>query len=195
MLIVLTGKTASGKDTIKDILLSKYPNLKTVITTTSRAPRSGEIDGVNHHFLTKEQFQKAIDESKFIEYVEYGRNFYGTQKKDLKDHLNGALLWRIDPSRAGEIRQFLKRAFPSQVADKLIKNLKVIYITVSDDVVLERLRERGLAEDEIQNRMADDAATWEENEKNYDYVVENIPGKLDETIDKVVQILNNSYSN
>lgn len=189
MLIVLTGKTASGKDTIKDILLSKYPNLKKVITTTSRAPRSGEINGVHHHFLTKEQFQKAIDEGKFIEYVEYGGNFYGTQIKDLEDHLNGDLLWRIDPSRAGEVRQFLKRAFPSQVSDKLIKNLKVIYITVSDEEVLERLRERGLAEDEIQNRMADDAATWEENEKNYDYVVENIPGKLDETADKVIQII------
>lgn len=195
MLIVLTGKTASGKDTLKDILLSKYPNLKKVITTTSRAPRTNEKDGIQYHFLlSRKEFQTRAENGDFIEYVEYGGNFYGTQKKDLERYLNDDILWRIDPSRAGEIRDFLKRAFPNEISTKLIKNLIVIYITTSDEVVLERLKKRGLSEEEIQNRMTDDALIWKENERNYDFVVENIPGKLDQTIDKVVQILENHSS-
>lgn len=194
MLIVLTGKTASGKDTLKDILINKYPNLKKVVTTTSRAPRRGEKDGIQYHFLSREEFQTRAENGDFIEYVEYGGNFYGTQKKDLEDFYDQDFLWRIDPSRAGEARQFLKRAFPADYTEELINNLKVIYITTSDEVVLERLKKRGLSDEEIQNRMADDAAIWQENENNYDYVVENVPGKLDQTIDKVIQIIENNPS-
>lgn len=189
MLIVLTGKTASGKDTIKDILLSKYPSLKRVITTTSRTPRKGEKDGIQYHFLSKEEFQKGIDEKKFIEYVEYGGNFYGTQKKDLQNYLQNDILWRIDPSRAGEVRQFLKRAFPPQIAMELIRRLIVIYITTQDEVILERLKRRGLSSEEIQKRMDDDAKIWQENNQNYDFVVENMPGKLNETVGKIIEIM------
>lgn len=190
MLIVLTGKTASGKDTLKDILMSKYPNLKKVITTTSRAPRRGEKDGIQYHFLlSRKEFQTRAENGDFIEYVEYGGNFYGTQKKDIQQYLNQDLLWRIDPSRAGEIRDFLKRAFADEVASELIKNLIVIYITTSDKVVLERLKKRGLSDEEIQKRMVDDKKIWEQNNQNYDYVIENIPGKLNETVDKILKIL------
>lgn len=193
MLIVLTGKTASGKDTLKDILLSKYPNLKKVITTTSRAPRTNEKDDIQYHFLlSRKEFQKGAENGDFIEYVEYGGNFYGTQKKDIQQYLNQDLLWRIDPSRAGEIRDFLKRAFPNEISTKLIKNLIVIYITTSDEVVLERLKKRGLSDEEIQKRMVDDKKIWEQNNQNYDYVIENTPGKLNETVDKILKILENA---
>lgn len=194
MLIVLTGKTASGKDTLKDILMNKYPNLKRVITTTSRVPRRGEEDNVQLHFLSREEFQTRAENGDFIEYVEYGGNLYGTQKKDIQQYLNQDLLWRIDPSRAGEIRDFLKRAFADEVASKLIKNLIVIYITTSDEVVLERLKKRGLSDEEIQKRMDDDKAIWEQNNQNYDYVIENTPGKLNETVDKIIKILENRSS-
>lgn len=195
MLIVLTGKTASGKDTLKDILMNKYPNLKRVITTTSRVPRRGEEDNVQYHFLlSREEFQTRAENGDFIEYVEYGGNLYGTQKKDIQQYLNQDLLWRIDPSRAGEIRDFLKRAFADEVASKLIKNLIVIYITTSDEVVLERLKKRGLSDEEIQKRMVDDKAIWEQNNQNYDYVIENTPGKLNETVDKIIKILENRSS-
>ncbi len=189
MLIVLTGKTASGKDTIKDILLSKYPNLKKVITTTSRTPRKGEKDGFQYHFLSREQFEKSIQLEKFIEYVEYGGNYYGTQKEDLQNYLQNDILWRIDPSRAGEVRKFLERSFPPQIAMELIKRLVVIYISTQDEVILERLKRRGLSDEEIQKRMDDDAKIWQENKENYDFVVENIPGKLYETVDKIIEIM------
>lgn len=194
MLIVLTGKTASGKDTIKELLLYKYPGMRKVLTTTSRLPRAEEKDGADYHFLSKDQFQKAILAGKFIEYVEYGGNFYGTQKKDLGSYLNDDLLWRIDPSRAGEVRNFLKRAFPKNIADKVIEKLIVIYITTSDEIVLERLKKRGLSDKEIQKRMTDDRKIWQQFKKNYDFIVENIPGHLELTVDKITQIIKNRNS-
>lgn len=189
ILIILTGKTASGKDTIKSKLLGKYPNLKKVITTTSRAPREGEKDGVDYHFLSRKDFEKKITSGDFAEHVEYGGNLYGTTKSELEASLNQDTLWRIDPSRAGEIREFIKRAFPDEVAEKLIKSVIVIYVAVSDKVVLQRLRERNLSEDEIENRMADDAKIWDQYKENYDFVVENIPRKLNETVDKICKII------
>lgn len=190
-LIILTGKTAAGKDAIKLALISKYPGLKKVITDTPRIPRTGEINGVDYNFLTKEQFKKKIEAGDFAEYVEYGGNLYGTSKKELEQAINGNTLWIIDPSRAGEVREFIRRTFPAGVAGQLIKKVVVIYVTVSDEIVLKRLKERHLSDQEIEKRMADDKKIWDKYRGNYDFVVENIPGKLDGTVDKIVSILEN----
>lgn len=184
MLLVLTGKTASGKDTIKSALLSKFPSLKKIITTTSRTPRTGEVDGVDYYFLTKEGFENKIKEGEFAEHVEYGGNLYGTYKSELRKVLTDDVLWRIDPSRAGKVREFLK-------TEELTSDVVVIYITVSDEVVLNRLQNRGLSEEEIQKRMNDDKKIWEEYKDNYDFLIENIPDKLNEAVDKIIRILKN----
>jgi len=189
VLIVLTGKTASGKDTIKVDLLKRYPSLKLIVTTTSRVPRDGEKDGVDYHFLTRDQFEKKIKSGDFVEYVEYGGNLYGTQKTQLEQVLNTDSIWRIDPSRAGEIRKFIERAFPSETGEKLIKKVVVIYISVADDVVLQRLKKRNLSDTEIEKRMEDDRKIWSQSKDKYDYIVENVAGKLEETVNKIIKII------
>lgn len=178
-LIILSGKTASGKDTIKSALLKKYPNLKKVITTTSRTPRMGEKDGIDYHFLTRDQFKEKIKQDAFAEYVEYGGNYYGTYKEELEKSQNGDYLWKIDPSRAGQIKNTLKNAV-------------VIYITCDDDVVLQRLKNRGLSKEEIEKRMADDQRIWDQYKDSYDFVINNVSGKLDQTINKVCEIIDSN---
>lgn len=190
-LIILTGKTASGKDTIKSALLSKYPNLKKIITSTSRNPRVGEKNS-DYHFLSRHHFEEKINSGDFAEYVEYGGNLYGTEKKELEQAINEDVLWKIDPSRAGEAREFIKRVFPPEIALKLVKKILVIYVNASDEVILQRLQQRGLPEDEIQKRMEDDKIIWQKYQKSSDYIVENIPGQLDQTIEEVCKIVENS---
>ncbi len=175
MIIVLSGKTASGKDTIKSALLKKYPNLRRVITTTSRTPRAGEVNGVDYYFLSEEEFKIKISNNEFLESVEYGGNLYGTEKTQFTQ--NGDILWKIDPSRAGKVRKLLK------------DNLVVIYVTASDEVILERLEKRGLPQEEIAKRMADDKRIWDQFKDKYDYVVENMPGKLQEAVNEIIKIL------
>lgn len=189
MLLILTGKTASGKDTIISEILKRFPNFKKVITTTSRPSRPGEKDGIDYYFVTKEEFNIKIKAGDFIEYVEYGGNLYGTTKSEIEAALNQNSIWRIDPSRAGEVNDFIKRSVPKDLAEKIIQKLLVIYINTTEDIILQRLRDRNLSEDEINQRMTDDASIWQEFKDKYDYIVENVPGKLDETVNKIAKIL------
>ncbi len=189
MLIILTGKSASGKDTIKDLVLAKFPNIKKIITTTSRPLRTREINGVDYRFVTRDEFEAKIKNSDLAEYVEYGGNLYGTEKSELEQALNQDTLWKIDPSRAGEVRDFIRRAFPPEIANKLIERVVVIYITVSDDISLERLQKRGLLDSETEKRIDDDKKIWQQHQNSYDYVLNNIPGKLDDTIKEVSRII------
>lgn len=193
-LLILTGKTASGKDTVMLKLLSRFPNFKRIITTTSRAPRDGEINDKDYHFISKSEFQEKLQKGNFIEWVEYAGNFYGTEKEQILNNLDQSLIWRIDPSRAGQIRQFIKDSFDENTASELLKKVLVIYLTVDDEVVLKRLSERNLSQEEISRRMAEDAQFWLSYKDNYDFVVENVPGKLDETVDKIVSIIENHFS-
>lgn len=188
-LLILTGKTASGKDTVMAKLLFRLPDFKKVITTTSRAPRDGEKEGIDYHFISASDFRRKIEAGDFIEYVEYGGNLYGTEKAQITNNLDKNLIWRIDPSRAGQIRQLIKDSFEANLAENLLKKVIVIYLTVSDDVALTRLKERNLSQEEITKRMQEDAKFWKEYKGSYDFVVENTPGKLDETVDKICQTL------
>lgn len=193
-LIILTGKTASGKDTVMAKLMQKFPELKRVVTTTSRSPRNGEINGVDYNFISEPSFKQKIKSGDFIEWVEYGGNFYGTEKSQILNNLNSALIWRIDPSRAGQIRQFIKNSFDQNMTEDLLKRVLAIYLTVSDAVILERLKKRGLKQEEIKRRMDEDRRFWEEYRDNYDFVIENIPGKLNETLDRIIGIIENHRS-
>ena len=157
-------------------LLVKYPQIKRVVTTTSRPPRQNEQDGVDYHFISKEDFRKKIDQEDLLEYVEYGDNLYGTEKKELEN--TGDLIWRIDPSRAGQVKNLLPHL-----------TVLVIYITTTDEVVLQRLKNRNLTDEEINKRMQEDQKFWEQYKDSYDFVVENVPGKLDQTLEKIYQLL------
>lgn len=191
ILVVLTGKTASGKDSVMAKLLSRLPNFKRVITTTSRKIRDGEQNGVDYNFISEPDFRQKIKNSDFIEYVEYAGNLYGTEKSQILDNLGSGLIWRIDPSRAGQIKEFIRGAFGKEMADDLLQRVLVIYLTVDDEVILERLKKRGLSQEEIGKRMQEDAKFWQEFKSNYDFVIENVPGKLSETVDKVINLIEN----
>ncbi len=174
MLIILTGKTAAGKDTIIARILDKYPNFRKVLTTTSRNPRKGEKNGVDYNFISEEEFIYKIKKGDFLEHVKYGGNYYGTEKYQV--NTTDDLIWKIDPSMAGKAKEI----FPDS---------KIIYINVDDRVVLERLKKRGIGGEELQERIADDQNFWEQFKNKYDFVVENVPGKLEETVDKIYNIL------
>lgn len=185
-IIILTGKTASGKDTVMSKLMIRFPGLKRIITTTSRSPRMNEKQGIDYNFISEADFKQKIQNGDFIEYVNYAGNLYGTEKAEIAASLNQDLIWRIDPSRAGQIRQLIKNSFDQNLAKALLKRILVIYLTVDDEVVLKRLAGRGLNQEEIAKRMQEDKNFWEEFKNNYDFVVENVAGQLGQTVDKIV---------
>lgn len=189
LFLVLTGKTASGKDTVMRKILSRLSDFKKIVTTTARTPRNGEQNRADYNFISEADFRDKIAKGGFIEYVEYGGNLYGTEKAEIINNLNQNLIWRIDPSRAGKLSRFIKNSFEPDLAQDLLKRILVVYLTVDDRVVLKRLKQRGLNKKEIETRMREDAEYWNQYKDSYDFVVENVPGKLDQTVDKIVDIM------
>ena len=88
LLIVFSGPSGSGKGTIMKSLLAARDDTVLSVSMTTRAPRPGEIDGYHYHFVTREEFQKTIEEDGFLEYAEYNGNYYGTPAGPVRKLLN-----------------------------------------------------------------------------------------------------------
>ena len=80
LLVVYTGASGVGKGTIMEKLLADNKNLKLSVSATTRAPRPGEVDGVNYHYITKDEFNNMIDNDLLLEHATYCGNMYGTPK-------------------------------------------------------------------------------------------------------------------
>ena len=81
--IVLSSPSGAGKTTITKKISQKYPNIKVSISHTTRKPRPNEIDGVDYHFISKENFEKLIKENNFYEHAKIFDNYYGTSKNSV----------------------------------------------------------------------------------------------------------------
>lgn len=87
-LIVITGPSGVGKGTIVRSLTARHPELYFSISATTRQPRPGEIDGKDYYFVSKQQFETAIEQDELLEWAEYAGNYYGTPKTSVKEQLN-----------------------------------------------------------------------------------------------------------
>lgn len=83
-MIVLVGESASGKSSIEKYLVDNH-GYKKIVSYTTRQPREGEVDGIDYHFITKEQFHKLKEQDFFVETAIYNNWYYGTAKKDCTD--------------------------------------------------------------------------------------------------------------
>ena len=77
-ILIISGPSGSGKSTLLSRLISEFDNIYFSISSTTREPRDGEQNGVNYHFINVDEFQKGIDEGKFLEWANVHKNYYGT---------------------------------------------------------------------------------------------------------------------
>lgn len=178
LLIVVSGPAGSGKGTVISKLLSGGDFVYSVSATT-RAPRPGEVNGVNYHFLTRQEFEGRIARGEMLEYTEYCGNYYGTPKKETEKVLAEGknLLLEIEVQGAANV----KRAYPDAVT--------VMLLPPSFATQEARLRGRGTeTEEKIRLRLAQ---TKEEmtHVDDYDYVIYNLDGAVDETADRLLSIV------
>ena len=118
LLVVLSGPSGSGKGTVLKRAMQKNEQLELSVSVTTRAPREGEIDGVNYYFLTPEAFQNLLAEDGLLEWAEFCGNFYGTPREKIEQRLNEGkdVVLEIEVQGAMKVRA----AFPDAV---LIFNL------------------------------------------------------------------------
>ena len=88
MLFVISGPAGAGKTEIVKRLIQKHPDVRLSVSCTTRAPRPGEVDGVNYHFVTEERFKALVDEGAFYEWAHVHQNHYGTLKSTVQKELS-----------------------------------------------------------------------------------------------------------
>jgi len=167
-LFIVSGPAGSGKTTVCERILRKVPGLERVITSTTRAPRSGEVDAVDYYFFDYDSFQAKVAAGAFYEYAHVHSKLYGTLKSEVQGKLAKGidLILNIDVQGAAQMRETAQN-------DPLLKG-KVVTIFIMPptiEVLAARLRGRATeAEDEIQRRMAV-AVEEMQRSKHYDHTI------------------------
>ncbi|WP_297631745.1 guanylate kinase [uncultured Clostridium sp.] len=107
VLLVISGPSGAGKGTICKALLEKRDDLHISVSATTRSPRTGEVDGINYHFITRETFEERIKDNEFLEYAEVYGNYYGTPKTDVEKLLDSGknVILEIDIQGALKVKE------------------------------------------------------------------------------------------
>jgi guanylate kinase len=109
---VITGPSGVGKGTLISKLLERVPGLELSISATTRAPREGEVDGRDYHFLTPEEFSRRIDEEDFLEFATYSGNRYGTLRSEVSHRLaeGQSVVLEIEVQGARQVRAAMRES-------------------------------------------------------------------------------------
>ena len=156
-MIILVGESASGKSTIEKILADKYGYKKTVSYTT-RPPREEEINGVDYHFISEDEYNDKFKSKCFVETGAYNGWFYGTTK----DQYNENAVCVLTPHGLRQIKKIFGQ-----------KDIVSFYIKVPRRDRLIKLLERGDEIDEAIRRNQSDVGQYDGIEDEVDFVIEN----------------------
>ncbi len=164
ILIVLSGFSGTGKGTVMQRLLEKYPEEYALsISATTRKPREGEKEGVSYFFHTKEEFEEMIAKGELLEYAQYVGNYYGTPRNYVEEQLHQGKNVFLEIEMLGALK--IKAKFPD--------TLLLFLVPPSIEILYDRLAGRGTESEEV---IKDRIARAKEECKvipEYDYLIVN----------------------
>ncbi len=181
MLVIISGPSGVGKDTIIDAMRLRPhdPEYHYVVTCTTRSPRAGEVDGVDYQFLSRATFDEQRAAGGFLEANQVHGNWYGTPRSQVRDALDAGhhVILKIDVQGA----QVVKTKVPGA--------LLIFLIPPSLQDLFERLRSRATeTADELELRQRN-AAIELARQEDYDYVVTNETGQVQRTAERIDEII------
>lgn len=176
-LFIVSGPSGCGKGTVLAEIL-KQDNIYYSVSATTRSPRPGEVNGVNYHFLTKDEFEKLIENNGMLEYANYCGNYYGTPKKPVEDMLAQGKNVILEIEVQGALK----------VMEKCPEAVSVFILPPSLKELRRRLHKRGTESEEVIEKRIGEAAGEIRKAENYDYVMIN--GELEIAVSDLLSIIN-----
>ncbi|MBX3057846.1 MAG: guanylate kinase [Anaerolineae bacterium] len=180
LLIVISGPSGVGKDTIARLVIeSRAEAFSFVVTATTRPPRSGEVDGQDYIFLSSDQFAEMIENNELLEYAIVYNDYKGIPKQQIRDALASGrdVIMRVDVQGAATIR-------------KLIPNAITIFLTTnSEEELVDRLRERKSETSEGLNLRIATARQEMKRIHEFDYWIVNAEEQQDTAVHQILSII------
>ena len=179
LLVVISGPSGIGKDAVLQALQEHHLAFHFVVTATSRAPRPGERDGIDYHFMTAQQFEDMIAHDELIEHALVYGQYKGVPKDEVRNAFNSGkdVIMRLDVQGAAKIHQL----FPEAVL--------IFLIPANDEEWYERLKNRKTEDEESLKIRVNTARKEMESYPIFDYVVVNAQGQLGEAAEKIIAII------
>ncbi len=176
-LIIISGPSGSGKDTVLKKLFKKMPEIEFSISSVSRNMRDGETEGEKYNFVTRQKFEEMIKNDQLLEYNVYCGNYYGTPKKHVEDCIGAGreIVLEIDVNGAKNVKKKCQECY------------SVFILPPSFETLRERLISRGTESTEIIEKRLEQAKDELKCAVEYDYVVVN--DNIDIAVEKICNII------
>lgn len=177
--LIVSGPSGSGKDTILKKVFEQMPEIKFSISTITRAMRPGEIEGEKYNFISREEFEDKLSRNMFLEHNVFVGNYYGTPREPVEEVLanGGEIIIEVDVNGASNIRK------------NLDNTVSIFIMPPSFEVLKERLSARGTESAENVKKRMNEALAEIARAEEYDYIVVN--DVLDEAVNDVITIIKN----
>lgn len=178
-IVIISGPSGAGEDSVIKGL-QNHTVVNSVITTTTREKRDGESERNPYYFISQSEFEEKIQSGEMVEWAkQYNDCLYGVTKEELQrvNDLEGVGIWKIEYQGV----MSAKKMFPEVPA--------LFIMAESFEVLEQRIRNRGGVTDEFIAERMEYTREWLKHEDIYDYKIINAQGKLDQTIEQVVDIL------
>jgi guanylate kinase len=176
LLLIVSSPSGAGKTTLTSALMQRCPGIRFSVSHTTRTPRSGEVDGREYHFVSRERFEQLIEAGSFLEWAVVHDNLYGTNQTEIaRATSDRCLLFDVDYQGARQI----KAARPDAVG--------VFILPPSMEELERRLRGRASEDEETVRKRFNNARREIEHYGLFDYVLEN--SDLEQSIQRLTGIL------
>ncbi|MBE0491364.1 MAG: guanylate kinase [Sulfurospirillum sp.] len=180
-ILIISGPSGSGKSSLMQKVLLEIEDVYFSISTTTRSIREGEIDGVNYHFTSKEEFEADIDNGLFLEWAKVHENYYGTSLKPILKALHAGKIVVCDIDVQGH-----------KIAREKFGNIitSVFLTTQNQEILRQRLTMRGTDSLETIDKRISNAVSEMTRIREYDYLIIN--DNFEQTLTELLSIAQSS---
>jgi guanylate kinase len=176
-LFIISAPSGAGKTILCSEVLKRFKDITYSISYTTRKPRNGEQDGIDYHFITKEEFKTKIESNKWIEWAEVHGNFYGTSAKFLDTCLASGKRILLDIDIQGAMQ--IKKRYPDSVT--------IFILPPSLETLRSRLESRGTDTRQVIERRLETAKKEMEKKALYRHVIIN--DLLSSAVSELIEII------